>query len=268
MNKNFKLILALLIIAVISVSIVTAENTSDSVAIDDDSSDDAVSQDISIDKDSNDVKEKATKDIKDDENSKDVKEKATKDVKKNKLSEEEVVVANSFTIKKVWEDNDDKAGKRPDSVTVNVSINEDPLEPIVLNEKNGWKEEVTGVDEGASIDIQEEPVEGYTTEITGNEKDGYTITNTLEEEDDNETAVDDDDTTGDDTSDDAPSTTSTPKEKKVVKKQAKKTTSNNNTKAVKKQPKKVKDKNKAGNPILLGMLAVTTLGVSVLIRKE
>lgn len=236
MNKKLTLMLALLVLAVISVSIVTAVNdASDSLEIDE-GSDDAVSQDIDIDKISDEVKEKASKDSKDD-----------------KLSADDDAPIDSFIIKKVWKDNGDKAGKRPDSVTVHVSINGNPRDPIVLNESNGWKTEVTDLDEDASVEVTEDSVDGYTTNITGNVKDGYKVTNTLEE-DDNQTAADVDDTSGDDTSDDS--------------QPEKTTTTTTTTKVVKKQPEKVKDKHKTGNPILLGVLAISVAGLAYQLRRK
>ena len=129
MNKKLTLILALLILAVVSVSLVTAVNdTSDSIAADD-SPDDVISADDDIQDDGDDDKLAADDD-----------DKKSTDSNDDKVSEgsDDVKQVNSFEIKKIWDDNNDKQGKRPKSVSVSVTINNDPRDPYVLNEENGW----------------------------------------------------------------------------------------------------------------------------------
>ena len=43
-----------------------------------------------------------------------------------------------LTVKKVWSDNNDKRGVRPDSVTVTLYNGSDPVEKVVLSDKNNW----------------------------------------------------------------------------------------------------------------------------------
>ena len=45
----------------------------------------------------------------------------------------------SYTVKKVWEDNDNAAGKRPDSITVDLFKDGCLDDTVILSEDNGWK---------------------------------------------------------------------------------------------------------------------------------
>ena len=106
--------------------------------------------------------------------------------------------ANTFTnthepdqtevpVEKVWEDNDNEEGFRPDSITINLLADGEKVDSIELNEENEWKHTFTELDvnkEGKAISytVEEVTVENYETETTGNAEDGYTITNTREVE--------------------------------------------------------------------------------------
>ncbi len=46
---------------------------------------------------------------------------------------------------KVWNDHDDEAGKRPESITVTLSDGTETIRTIVLNEQGGWEAVVTGL---------------------------------------------------------------------------------------------------------------------------
>ena len=254
MNKKLTLILALLILAVVSVSLVTAVNdTSDSIAADD-SPDDVISADDDIQDDGDDDKLAADDD-----------DKKSTDSNDDKVSEgsDDVKQVNSFEIKKIWDDNNDKQGKRPKSVSVSVTINNDPRDPYVLNEENGWKTTVTDVDDGSSIEIKEETVDGYTSKVEGNFEKGYTITNTLDDQDQNSTdPKDPDEPTGD--GDNSKDTTKV-KETKVI---TKTTTKEVPVKQAKKDTNKTKDKHDTGNPILLGILALSAAGLAIQLRRK
>ena len=69
------------------------------------------------------------------------------------------------TIKKVWNDNDDQDGKRPENLTVTLSDGQS----VTLNEQNGWQETITGLPKyanGVEIDYTwtEPEIDGYTLE--------------------------------------------------------------------------------------------------------
>ena len=89
----------------------------------------------------------------------------------------------SVKVIKVWEDSNNQDGLRPDSVTINLLGNEEVLQTIELNETNKWQHTFTELPQkmnGEEIiytvsEINE--IEGYTSEITGDSKTGFIITN-------------------------------------------------------------------------------------------
>ena len=101
------------------------------------------------------------------------------------------VVTNSYTpgkinipVEKVWSDNNNQDGKRPESVTIRLLADgEDTGKTVELNEENGWKSEFTDLDvnkDGKEIvyTIEEDPVpDGYTVSITGDKTSGFVVTN-------------------------------------------------------------------------------------------
>ena len=243
MNRKITLILALFILAVVSVSIVTAvNNTSDTLEADD-SADDSISQDSNVDKVSEDGD-----DIKPSVNDGD-------DVKP---------VVNEgnggLTVKKVWEDNDNAAGKRPSSVKFSIIENNDVLETgCEITESMGWQATLDlALSADSTYEIVEEDVpEGYTAEVSGNAEQGFVITNTLKEEPKNDTNS---------TTPDNPKNPEPKKETKVV---TKTTTKNVPVKKeAKKDTKKTKDKHDTGNPILLGVLALSAAGLAIQLRRK
>ena len=87
-------------------------------------------------------------------------------------------------IKKVWKDENNKYGDRPDSVSIKLYANDkDTGKTLVLNKDNNWNDVFTNLpmkEDGNIIKytVKEEKVEKYRTKITGNAKDGFVITNT------------------------------------------------------------------------------------------
>ena len=107
----------------------------------------------------------------------------------------------SVSVEKVWNDNNDQDGIRPDSVSVSLIANGDetnPVQTIDLSESNGWAYTFTDLPEkenGEDITytvIENTVIEGYTTTITNDNTTStsgeiqttlaseYTITNTHE----------------------------------------------------------------------------------------
>lgn len=239
MNRKLTLILALLVLALVSVSIVAAVNeTPDQMAADDDS-DDKMSQD--------------------------------NDDEKITADDKPVVGFIEFPVKIVWEDNDNNARKRPSSVIVIVNAGENTRE-LELTDINDWRGEAADIPDADadSISVQDVHVDGYTTKIVGNPKDGYEITCTyIDDSNDNSTDTDDDnqndpadddtDDSDDDSIDDSDDTPDN--ETQLIK-------TITTTKVVKKEPKKVKDKHNTGNPILLGVLAISVAGLAYQLRRK
>lgn len=94
------------------------------------------------------------------------------------------------SIEKKWNDNKDEKKIRPESITVNLIANyngqEYKVDSVVLNEDNDWKhsfKDLPTINDNKKITytVKEEAVKGYKSELSGSEKEGYTITNTPEE---------------------------------------------------------------------------------------
>ncbi|MFD1067289.1 Cna B-type domain-containing protein [Oceanobacillus locisalsi] len=83
-----------------------------------------------------------------------------------------------FSGTKTWDDADNQDGKRPEAITVNLLANGEEVDSVEVTADTDWKFEFTDhpkFENGEEINytIQEETVEGYSTEI-----DGMDITNT------------------------------------------------------------------------------------------
>lgn len=98
----------------------------------------------------------------------------------------------SIKVQKAWNDEDNKDNKRPKSiiVTLMAKIGEESteyeVETVELNEENKWSYKFKDLpsksgDAEINYTVKEEAVTGYSSKITGSEKDGYTITNTPED---------------------------------------------------------------------------------------
>ncbi len=85
---------------------------------------------------------------------------------------------------KVWSDNNDQDGKRPDSITVKLMDGSDVVQTRRVNAASGWRWEFTNVPKNngrqeIAYTVVEDPVEDYAAPvISGNMQDGFTITNT------------------------------------------------------------------------------------------
>jgi len=91
---------------------------------------------------------------------------------------EEGITGNiSFSVMKKWDDKQNEAGKRPDSVTVEILSNKKVVETVNLSEKNGWAFTFYTSDEGGAYSVREKDVEGYIATYSGDEKNGFIITN-------------------------------------------------------------------------------------------
>ena len=95
------------------------------------------------------------------------------------------VAKTEVSVTKVWEDNDDQDGIRPESITVQLKADgENAGEAVTLNEENNWSHTWEDLDvnkEGTKIAytvVEDGVPEGYTSRPTGNAEEGYTITNT------------------------------------------------------------------------------------------
>ncbi len=89
----------------------------------------------------------------------------------------------NIPVEKVWDDNNNQDGKRPNSVTVTLYADGRPTDQsLTLSETNDWKGTFENLDEfkdGEKINytVKEASVSGYTANITDSASGGFTITN-------------------------------------------------------------------------------------------
>ncbi len=89
----------------------------------------------------------------------------------------------SINVTNYWEDQNNEAGMRPESVTIRLLADGvDTGESLVLTENNSWKGEFSDLDEykneiKIAYTIKGSDIEGYTYEITGDTGEGFVITN-------------------------------------------------------------------------------------------
>ena len=235
--KKITLIFAFLILLLVSVSIVTADTNDSDIISSDDSQDDQISQADDLDK-------------------------VSADDDKDKLKDEQ-----GFSVKKVWNDNNDAKNKRPDSIKFKIKLNGNYWgDEKELNKSQDWKTTIQSkFSANDEIEIVEVEVPGYTSKVSGNPETGFTITNTLEDQD-NETSTDGSDDSSDDGSPDDSSDKDSQITTKITTKTTTKTTTTKNPD--KKQPDKKKDNNKTGNPVLLGVLAISVAGLAYQLRRK
>lgn len=100
-------------------------------------------------------------------------------------------VKTSVTVEKEWDDSENKYQTRPESITVQLMANDQPVsgKTATLNAANGWKATFDDLNKysytanGATeitYTVEETAVDGYTGAVTGSAANGYTITNTAQ----------------------------------------------------------------------------------------
>ncbi len=90
-------------------------------------------------------------------------------------------------VEKIWKDENNADGKRPEEITVHLYKNGQLFQIRKISGKDGWKvvfKDLDKYEDGKEIlyTIKEEKVEGYTGEVSGNAKEGFVLTNTRKPE--------------------------------------------------------------------------------------
>ncbi len=113
---------------------------------------------------------------------------------------------SNITVHKVWKDNNNADGLRPDGISVNLLRDGDVYKSVVLDDSNNWEYTWTQLTSGHEWDVEEVDVpEGYVSSV--NKKDGdFTITNSIpgEDEPNDENDPDGNDPEGDNPTDGSP----------------------------------------------------------------
>lgn len=95
------------------------------------------------------------------------------------------VYSNGITVTKVWEDNNNRDGKRTDSVVVALMNGDTEVGTLTLNEENNWTGSFDNIPvKSNGQEISYSLVEktdltnlGYTSQVTGDAATGFTVTN-------------------------------------------------------------------------------------------
>ena len=112
-----------------------------------------------------------------------VKYSATKDgATENSLTVTNTYEVVSVPITKTWNDDNNRDGKRPDSITVNLFADGTKIKSQKITAADNWKYEFKNLPKYANgkeivYKVTEDEVTGYTTSVSGDMEKGFTITN-------------------------------------------------------------------------------------------
>lgn len=95
------------------------------------------------------------------------------------------VACAEVKVEKIWDDNDNEAGKRPEKVEVVLMNDGKELMTLTLSDENDWAgtfvhNDNVHIPENIldKLSVKEVSVDGYECEVSGDAKDGFKITNT------------------------------------------------------------------------------------------
>ena len=244
MNRKLTLILALLILVAVSISIATAVNDTQDELTTDDSSDDTIA-------------------VEDNDNVQ-----SSQDT--GKLGD------GGLTIEKVWNDSNDKAGKRPSSIKFAILVDGKEAETGEIRQNMSWKATIDlAILQDSTYEVVEKDVpDGYEANVTGSVKDGFVITNTLKDTPKNDTPKNDTSKNATDKKDLDSEKPSYNGSKQVTKISTKTTTKET---PVEKAKNDTNDTNSTeepyylydtGNPILIGVIAVALAGIAYALYRR
>ena len=83
---------------------------------------------------------------------------------------------NIYVVKK-WDDKNNAAKKRPDSVNIQLLNGSEIVSTAKLSESNGWSHTFTGVSKDGNYSVKEKKVENYTAQYNGDALGGFIVTN-------------------------------------------------------------------------------------------
>ena len=244
MNRKLTLILALIILVAVSISIATAVNDTQDDLTADDSSDDTI----------------AVEDAGDVQSSRDT----------GKLGD------GGLTIEKVWNDSNDKAGKRPSSIKFAILVDGKEAETGEIRQNMSWKATIDlAILQDSTYEVVEKDVpDGYEANVTGSVREGFVITNTLKDTPKNDTPKNDTSKNATDKKDLDSEKPSYNGSKQVTKISTKTTTKET---PVEKEKNDTNDTNATeepyylydtGNPILIGVIAVALAGIAYALYRR
>lgn len=244
MNRKLTLILALIILVAVSISIATAVNDTQDELTADDSSDDTIA-------------------VEDNDN-------VQSSQNTGKLAD------GGLTIEKVWNDSNDKAGKRPSSIKFAILVDGKEAETGEIRQNMSWKATIDlAILQDSTYEVVEKDVpDGYEANVTGSVREGFVITNTLKDTPKNDTPKNDTSKNATDKKDLDSEKPSYNGSKQVTKISTKTTTKET---PVEKAKNDTNDTNATedpyylydtGNPILIGVIAVVLAGIAYALYRR
>ena len=84
---------------------------------------------------------------------------------------------NIYVMKK-WDDKNNAAKKRPDSIAVELLRNQAVVAAAQLNEENGWAYTFSKLPKDGDYSVREKAVSNYTVDYSGDAVNGFVVTNT------------------------------------------------------------------------------------------
>lgn len=93
-----------------------------------------------------------------------------------KIEDSKPNLINIYVIKK-WDDKNNAAKKRPETVMVELLDGETVISSAVLSELNGWAHTFTDVSKDGNYSVKEKAVENYTVQYNGDVSNGFIVTN-------------------------------------------------------------------------------------------
>lgn len=86
-----------------------------------------------------------------------------------------------ITVRKIWNDEDNKDGARPESITVQLITGTEIISTASLRQESGWTYTFTKLDKNKAYTVKEIMPSGYSAEYLGDATSGFVITNTKDE---------------------------------------------------------------------------------------
>ena len=84
----------------------------------------------------------------------------------------------SIYVVKKWDDKNNAAKKRPDSVNIELLNGSEVVLAAKLSESNGWSHTFTGVSKDGNYSVREKTVANYKANYSGDMANGFVVTNT------------------------------------------------------------------------------------------
>lgn len=86
----------------------------------------------------------------------------------------------SISVVKMWEDNQNASGKRPEKIKIYLLQDGEKIASAELHDGNAWSYTFANMSANAEYTVSEEVVEGYAVSYNGDKENGFVITNTYE----------------------------------------------------------------------------------------